>query len=104
LAVAMSLGSLGSSQTLRLPHFKTAAANRFWTRRLALYIIECRMILWVFYEWWGIRECAECVHWRSVLLRKKNFSVSVPPSLNRKYSPMLDSVTGKVARGWYVDY
>ena len=34
LALAISVVSFGSSQILRLPHFSTEAASRFWRRRV----------------------------------------------------------------------
>ena len=36
LAIEISLVSLGSNQILRLPHFSTDAANRFWSFKLGI--------------------------------------------------------------------
>merc|ERR1719187_1951234 len=43
LAFAISLVSLGSSQILFLPHFRTAAANRFCNRRVLMVDVSPRL-------------------------------------------------------------
>ena len=40
LALAISLISLGSNQTLFLPHFITLAANRFWSFKELMVIFR----------------------------------------------------------------